>query len=151
MIDQGYKVGYGFVEGWWIDTGKKDDILYANMLILDERAQRDIKGELVNSRVEGRVAIGEGTRVVDSTVRGPAVIGGNCLIQGSYIGPYTSIGDGSRIVKSSIEHCVILENASIENVDRLEESLIGRNAKIVKNRRHGAVKLNIGDYSEIEI
>jgi len=151
MMDRGYRVGYGFVEGWWIDTGKKDDILYANMLILDERAQRDVKGELVNSRVEGRVSIGEDTKVVDSTIRGPAVIGGNCLIEGSYIGPYTSIGDGSRILKSSIEHCVILENASIENVDRLEESLIGRNAKIVKNKMRGAVKLNIGDYSEVEI
>jgi glucose-1-phosphate thymidylyltransferase len=151
MIDRGYRVGYGFVEGWWIDTGKKDDILYANMLILDERAQRDVKGELVNSRVEGRVSIGVDTKVVDSTIRGPAVIGGNCLIEGSYIGPYTSIGDGSRILKSSIEHSVILENASIENVDRLEESLIGRNAKIVKNKMREAVKLNIGDYSEVEI
>jgi glucose-1-phosphate thymidylyltransferase len=151
MIDRGYKVGYGFVEGWWIDTGKKDDILYANMLILDERAQRNVKGELVNSRVEGRVSIGEDTKVVDSTIRGPAVIGGNCLIEGSYIGPYTSIGDGSRILKSSIEHSVILENASIENIDRLEESLIGRNAKIVKNKMREAVKLNIGDYSEVEI
>jgi glucose-1-phosphate thymidylyltransferase len=151
MIDRGYRVGYGFVEGWWIDTGKKDDILYANMLILDERAQRDVKGELVNSRVEGRVSIGEDTKVVDSTIRGPAVIGRGCLIEGSYIGPYTSIGDGSRILKSSIEHSVILENASIENVDRLEESLIGRNAKIVKNKMREAVKLNIGDYSEVEI
>jgi len=151
MIDRGYRVGYGFVEGWWIDTGKKDDILYANMLILDERAQRDVKGELVNSRVEGRVSIGEDTKVVDSTIRGPAVIGGNCLIEGSYIGPYTSIGDGSRILKSSIEHTVILGNASIENVDRLEESLIGGNAKIVKNKMREAVKLNIGDYSEVEI
>jgi glucose-1-phosphate thymidylyltransferase len=151
MIDRGYRVGYGFVEGWWIDTGKKDDILYANMLILDERAQRDVKGELVNSRVEGRVSIGVDTKVVDSTIRGPAVIGGNCLIEGSYIGPYTSIGDGSRILKSSIEHSVILENASIENIDRLEESLIGRNAKIVKNKMREAVKLNIGDYSEVEI
>jgi len=151
MIYRGYRVGYGFVEGWWIDTGKKDDILYANMLILDERAQRDVKGELVNSRVEGRVSIGEDTKVVESTIRGPAVIGGSCLIEGSYIGPYTSIGDRSRILKSSIEHSVILENASIENVDRLEESLIGRNAKIVKNKIRGAVKLNVGDYSEVEI
>jgi glucose-1-phosphate thymidylyltransferase len=54
-------------------------------------------------------------------------------------------------LKSSIEHSVILENASVENVDRLEESLIGRNAKIVKNKMRGAVKLNIGDYSEVEI
>jgi len=151
MMDRGYMVGYGFVEGWWLDTGKKDDILRANMLVLDERAVRDIKGELVNSRVEGRVFIGDGTKVVNSTIRGPVVIGGNCLIEGSYIGPYTSIGDGSRILNSSIEHCVILEKASINGVNRLEDSLIGRNAKVSKNMRIGIVRLNIGDYSEVEI
>lgn len=89
MLQQGYKVGYDFVEGWWLDTGKKDDILYANALILDERIKRDIKGELVNSRVDGRVTIGQGTKIVNGIVRGPAIIGESCLIQDSFIGPYT--------------------------------------------------------------
>jgi glucose-1-phosphate thymidylyltransferase len=150
MIDRGYRVKYDFVEGWWLDTGKKDDILYANMLILDERAQRDVKGEFVNSKVDGRVAVGEDTKVLNSTIRGPAVIGRNCIIENSFIGPYTSIGDGCQILNSSVEHCVILEKALIKGVDRLEESLIGRSAKVVKNMRN-VVRLSIGDYSEVEI
>ncbi|MEM2849486.1 MAG: glucose-1-phosphate thymidylyltransferase [Candidatus Bathyarchaeia archaeon] len=151
MLDKGYNIGYSFVEGWWIDTGKKDDILYANMLILDERIERDIKGELIDSKVDGRVTIGEDSKVVNSAIRGPTVIGNGCLIKDSSIGPYTSIGNRSKILGSSIEHSVILEDTLIENVDRLEESLIGRNAKIAKNKRHGIIRLHVGDYSEVEI
>ena len=151
LIDRGYRVGYDFVEGWWLDTGKKDDILYANALILDERIKRDVKGEVVNSKVEGRVVVEEGTKIVDSSVRGPVIIGRGCLIENSFIGPYTSIGDGVRVLNSSIEYCVILENALVENVDRLEESLVGRNAKIRRNRERNVIKLHVGDYSEVEI
>ena len=150
MLERSYKVGYSLVEGWWLDTGKKDDILYANALILDERAKRDIRGEIVNSRVDGRVVVGRGTKVVNSVIRGPTVIGENCLIQDSFIGPYTSVGDGAQIINSSIEYSVVLENAIIKGVERLEESLVGRNAKIIKNTRK-TVRLNIGDYSELEI
>lgn len=151
MLDRGYRVGYSFVEGWWLDTGKKDDVLHANALILDERARRDIQGEVVNSRVEGRVAVGRGTKIVNSTVRGPAVIGENCLIQDSFIGPYTSVGNGARIVNSSVEYSVVLENALIMGVERIEESLVGRNAKVVKNAKRRVVRLSVGDYSEVEI
>lgn len=152
LIDWGCNVGYEFVEGWWVDTGKKDDILAVNALVLDERARRDVKGEVVNSRVEGRVEVGEGTRIVNSTVRGPAVIGRNCLVENSYVGPYTSIGDESQIVGSGVEYCVVLEGALIKGVERLEESLIGKRAKVVKeegNRR--ILKLHVGDYSEVAL
>ncbi|MEM1536405.1 MAG: glucose-1-phosphate thymidylyltransferase [Candidatus Bathyarchaeia archaeon] len=152
MIEKGYTVGYNIVRGWWLDTGKKDDILYANALILDERTKRDVKGELINSRVDGRVSIGETAKIVNSIIRGPAVIGENCLIQDSFIGPYTSIGNGAQIVESSVECCVILENAIVKGINRLEESLVGKNVKVIKNiRGKGTVKLNVGDYSEVEI
>jgi glucose-1-phosphate thymidylyltransferase len=151
MIDRGYRVGYDFVEGWWLDTGKKDDILYANMLILDERIQRDVKGEIVNSKVEGRVTIGENTKVLNSTIRGPVIIGKSCLIENSYIGPYTSIGDRCQILSSSMEQCVILENSLVKDIERLEESLLGRNVKVFKNSRRNIVRLHVGDYSEVEV
>jgi len=152
MIDRGYKVGYAFVEGWWLDTGKKDDVLYANALILDEKVRRDIRGEIVDSKVEGRVTVGEGSRIVRSVIRGPAIIGKNCLIEESFIGPYTSIDDNSKIVNSNIEYCVILKGTSIKDIDRLEESLIGKNAKIFRSRgNRRALKLHVGDYSEVII
>ena len=122
-----------------------------NALILDERIKRSIKGELVGSRVEGRVVIEDGTKIVNSTIRGPTIIGRNCLIQNSFIGPYTSVDDGARILNSSVEYCVILENALLDNVDRLEESLIGRHAKVRRSKGRGIIRLNIGDYSEVEM
>ncbi|MEM3713415.1 MAG: glucose-1-phosphate thymidylyltransferase [Nitrososphaeria archaeon] len=151
MLEGGYKVGYSFVEGWWLDTGKKDDILYANSLILDERVERNVSGTLIDSKVEGRVSLGEGSKLVNSTVRGPVVIGKSCVIENSFIGPYTSIGDNVSILNSSIEYSIILNNALVRDVDRLEESLVGKNAKILKNRVRNAVKLHVGDYSEIEL
>jgi glucose-1-phosphate thymidylyltransferase len=151
MLERGYHIGYSFVEGWWLDTGKKDDILYANSLILDEHARRSVQGEIVESRVEGRVEVGEGSRLVKSVVRGPTVIGKGCIVEGSYIGPYTSVGDNSKILNSSIEYSIIMSGATVEGVDRLEESLVGKNAKVLKNTVRNSIKLHIGDYSEIEL
>lgn len=149
MIDKGYSVGYSIIKGWWFDTGKAEDILKVNATILDERAKREIKGEILNSRVDGRVEIGEGTKVVNSTIRGPAIIGNNCLIENSFIGPYTSVGDNIKIFSSALEYCIVLNNSTIENVERIEDSLIGKNVSIRKNDKHRFLKLRIGDYSEI--
>jgi len=149
MMQKGYKIGYSVIDGWWFDTGKKDDILQVNSIILDERIKREIKGETINSRIDGRVTIGEGSKIINSTVRGPCIIGRNCAIEDSYIGPYTSIGDNARIIKSSIEFSIVLEKVTIEGIDRLEESLIGENAKLIKASKRNAIKLHIGDYSEV--
>jgi len=149
MMQKGYKIGYSVIDGWWFDTGKKDDILQVNSIILDERIKREIKGETINSRIDGRVAIGEGSKIINSTVRGPCIIGRNCIIEDSYIGPYTSIGDNTRIIRSSIEFSIVLEKVTIEGIDRLEESLIGENAKLIKASKRNAIKLHVGDYSEV--
>jgi len=149
MIQNGYKVGYGIHEGWWFDTGKKDDILFVNSVILDERIKSDIRGEIIDSKINGRVTIDEGTRVVKSVIRGPCIIGKNCKIENSYIGPYTSIGDNTEIVNSSIEYSVVLDNVLIKNVKRLEESIIGSNAKVLKEADVDNIRIHIGDYSEI--
>jgi glucose-1-phosphate thymidylyltransferase len=151
MIDFGNKVKAEKLNTWWLDTGKKDDILLANAKILDEYIKQEVKGEVTESKIEGRVTIQENAKVIKSTIRGPSIIGNNCTIQNSFIGPYTSIGDQTQIVDSSIEYCVILGNALIKGVERLEESLIGRNAVVIKNHEHRALKLHVGDYSEVEI
>ncbi|MEM1574243.1 MAG: glucose-1-phosphate thymidylyltransferase [Candidatus Methanomethylicaceae archaeon] len=151
MLENKYKIGYDFVKGWWLDTGKKDDILYANVLILDEKAKYNIKGEIENSKIIGRVEIEERTKIINSEIRGPCIIGKDCLIQDSFIGPYTSIGNGTKIINSSIEHSIILENVFIKDVEKIDDSLIGKNSKLIKNKNRNVLKLNIGDYSEIEI
>ncbi len=151
MIDMGFKVKAEILNTWWLDTGKKDDILTANAKILDEYTKRNIRGDVQKSKIEGRVSLQENAKVVNSTVRGPCIIGDNCIIDQSFIGPYTSIGNGTKIANSAIEYSVILENAQIIGVDRLEESLIGKNAKVSRNHRTGCLKLHLGDYSEVEI
>ena len=151
MVNLGSKVKAEKLDTWWLDTGKKDDILVANAKILDSYVKRQINGKTSESRVEGRVAIEENARVTNSTIRGPSIIGKNCIIENSFIGPYTSVGDRAKIIDSAVEYCVILENALIRGVDRLEESLVGRNAKVSKNHKNKVLKLNVGDFSEVEI
>ena len=151
MITMGFKVKAETLSTWWLDTGKKDDILTANAKVLDEYTTQEIKGTVQESKIEGRVTIQDNAKVVNSTIRGPCVIGECCIIENSFIGPYTSIGNGAKIIDSAIEYSVILENAQITGVDRLEESLIGKNAKVTRNNRNGCLKLHLGDYSEVEI
>ena len=151
LLDAGGEVLSDRVIAWWLDTGKKDDLLTANTVVLDEWVTRRIDGVIdAKSQVAGRVQLGRGSRIVDSTVRGPVVIGENVLVENSFIGPFTSIGGGGRIVSSVLEHCVLLENARIEHVDRLEDSLIGKNSSVIKNKNsHQAYRLMIGDDSEV--
>jgi glucose-1-phosphate thymidylyltransferase len=149
LLEEGYDIGYRIVKGWWFDTGKKDDILKVNALILDERMQRRIEGEVINSEVEGRVFIDKNTKVINSTIRGPVIIGKECHIQNAFIGPFTSIGDGVKIINSGIEYSIIMNGAIIENVERVEDSLIGKNAKILKKEEKNAYRFNITNHSEV--
>ncbi len=149
MIENGYNVGYAKLKGWWFDTGKAEDILKVNATILDERAKRSVKGEVLASQIEGRVEVGEGAKIINSIVRGPAVIGEDCVIENSFIGPYTSVGERTVIKNSSLEYCIVLSDSIIEGVERIEESLIGRKVRIRKNDRKRFLRFTIGDYSEI--
>jgi glucose-1-phosphate thymidylyltransferase len=151
MVNMGFKVKAEILNSWWLDTGKKDDILSANAKILDEFIERDVKGNVENSIIEGRVSIDKDAKVVNSTIRGPCIIGKNTQVENSFIGPYTSVGDNSQIVNSHLEYSVILENVTVKDVERLEDSLIGKNAKVSKTQKRRTIKLHIGDYSEVEV
>jgi glucose-1-phosphate thymidylyltransferase len=151
MVNMNFKVKAEVLNSWWLDTGKKDDILTANAKILDEYIKRDIKGKIENSIIEGRVAIHKQATVKNSTIRGPSIVGKNAQIDNSFIGPYTSIGDNTHIQNSHLEYSVILENVTICNVERLEESLVGKNTKVNKTRKSNSIKLHVGDYSEVDV
>ncbi len=150
MVNMGFKVKAEILSSWWIDTGKKDDILSANAKILDEYIKRDVKGNINKSIIEGRVKIDGEAKINNSTIRGPCIVGKNVVVQDSFIGPYTSIGDNSQILNSNLEYCVIMENVVILGVERLEDSLIGKNAKVTK-KSNNTSRLHIGDYSEVEV
>jgi len=151
LLEMGKRVDWRTLEGWWLDTGKKDDLLSANSQVLDTWIEREILGEVdPDSRVIGRVAIGAGTQVLNSTVRGPVVIGSHCLIKDSFIGPFTSIGDHSHVESSVIEHSVLLTGVTIFQVDRLEDSLLGRHARVARHNRHRSLQLLLGDDTVVE-
>ncbi len=151
MIDMGFSVKAEILNSWWLDTGKKDDILSANAKILDTYIKYEVKGKVTNSVLDGRVHVEPDAKIVNSTIRGPCIIGKNVSIENSFIGPFTSVGDCSAIVNSNVEYCVIQENVTIKDVERLEESLIGKNAKVTRNQRNRTIRLHIGDFSEVEV
>lgn len=152
LINSGANVECKILSSWWLDTGKKDDLLSANTIVLDEYVKREIKGTVENSEIIGRVKIEENARILNSKIRGPAVIGSNAVVENSFIGPYTTIGRNTKIINSSIEHSVILENVYIFSIERLEDSLVGKDAKIIKSTdKHKAMRLTISDESEVEV
>jgi glucose-1-phosphate thymidylyltransferase len=153
LIDMGCNVESFVLDTWWLDTGKKDDILTANAIVLDEWLKNIIDGSVDDSsKILGRVAIGKGSVIKKSTLRGPVVIGENVEIESSFIGPYTSIGDNVKIVKSSIEHSVIMNDSELREIERIEESLVGRRVLITKNNTsHKALRLLLGDDSVVEV
>ena len=153
LFDMGKTVQSHILKGWWLDTGKKDDLLEANRVVLDDLLQPSIKGEVDSrSRVVGRVEIGEGARVENSTVRGPVSIARGCQIRNCLIGPFTSIGAGAVIEDSSVEHSVILGSSHIYRIERLEDSVIGSGVELNKaDERFKAMKLFVGDDARIEL
>ena len=150
LIDHGRTVVPRVIDGWWKDTGKLEDILEANRLILDT-IERRIDGEAQGSEVLGKVIIEVGAKVVQSTIRGPAVIGRGAMIENAYIGPFTAVGDHATIRGSEVEHSIILEGSSITDIGgRIESSLIGRNVAIYRSRaKPRSYNFMLGDRSQI--
>jgi glucose-1-phosphate thymidylyltransferase len=153
LIDKGYTVSPHIVEGWWKDTGKLDDMLEANRLIL-ETIERRIDGEVRGrSQLDGKVVLEAGAIVEDSVVRGPVVIGPRSQILRAYVGPFTAVGADVTIRDSEVEHSIVLEGSSILDLKaRVEDSLIGRNCRIHRSPiMPRALRLMIGDRSEVGI
>jgi len=153
LLDMGKKVRSHILTGWWLDTGKKDDLLEANRVVLDSLLKRNVKGEIDSkSKIVGRVQIEAGAKVENSTVRGPVSIAEGCQIKNSFIGPFTSIGAGTVIEDSSVGHSVILENSRIYRIERLEDSLIGTRVELKRaDERFNAVKIFVGCDSSLEL
>lgn len=152
MIDRGERVDARILDGWWIDTGKKDPLLEANRLVLESiepRVEGTVDGA---SRLEGRVVIEAGATIVDSHLRGPVVVGPGAEVRSSFIGPSTAIAAGCRILHSELEHSVVLEGATVEGVARLSDSLVGRGAVVRRSeQRPRATRLLVGDDSVVEL
>ena len=153
LIDKGYTVSPHIVTGWWKDTGKIEDMLEANRVILDT-LERRIEGEVKGkSQIDGKVVVEKGAVIEDSVVRGPVIIGAGARIVRAYVGPFTSVDAGVTIRDSEIEHSIVLGGSEVLDLQaRVEDSLIGRNCKIQRRQiMPRALRLMIGDNSEVGI
>lgn len=153
LVAQGHRVFPYIHEGWWIDTGKKDDMLEANRLVLEELAAR-VEGFVdADSLLSGKVIVEPGAQIINSTIRGPAIIGEHTRIVNSYIGPFTSIYHHCLVEESEIEHSILLEHSTVRGLPhRLEDSLIGRNVEITRSPlKPKAYRLMLGDNSSVGV
>ncbi len=152
LLDNKYKIESHMVKGWWKDTGKPDDIIEANLLVL-EGIETVNEGSQKASEIKGRVRTGKSSVIEKSVVRGPAIIGDNARIVNSYIGPFSAIGDNAVIENSEIENSVIMEGAQIRNVEkRIDRSIIGKNVVInVTTKSPRTHKFILGDQSYVQI
>jgi glucose-1-phosphate thymidylyltransferase len=153
LMDQGYRV-YPYIHaGWWIDTGKMEDMLEANRLVLETIEPRAEGLVDADSKVNGKVVIEKDAEIINSTVRGPAIIGERTRVVNAYVGPYTSIYHDCLIADCEIEHSIIMEDCKIADIHhRIEDSLIGRNVEIVRSPvKPRAYKMVLGDHSKVGI
>ncbi len=152
LVDAGLRVEPHVVRGWWKDTGRLEDMLEANRLILDNLVGA-VDGELIDSRVDGRVVVEAGARLERTVVRGPAVIGAGARLRDCYIGPYTAVGENCAISGAEVEHSILLEGSSVCDLDgRIESSLLGRNVSVRRSERQPrAYRFMVGDNSDISI
>lgn len=153
LIDKGYSVHPHMVSGWWKDTGRLDDLLEANRMILDTLEGR-IEGAVdEGSRIDFKVVIEKDAEIIKSTIRGPAIIGEGSKIVNSFIGPFTSIAKRVIIKDSEIEHSIILEGSSIIDIRRrIEDSLIGRDVEVSRSQlKPKAYRFMLGDHSKVGV
>jgi glucose-1-phosphate thymidylyltransferase len=152
LVDADAPVESHVVRGWWKDTGRLDDMLEANRLIL-EVVERRVEGELDDSQIVGRVVVEAGAILERTTVRGPAIIGAGAHLIDAYIGPYTAVGRHCIVEAAEVEHSILLEGSCVRGLDgRMESSLLGRDVKIGRSSRQPrAYRFMVGDSSEIEI
>ena len=153
LVDHGRSVRAQVIQGWWKDTGKLEDLLEANRLVLTG-LQRRVEGNVdASSTVEGHVVIEAGAQVEASVLRGPLILGAGTVVRKSYIGPFTAIAGSCLIEDSEIEHSIVLESAQIVGIGaRIESSLVGRNVRLLRGAvRPKAYKFMVGDNSEIQL
>ena len=154
LIDQSQKVEALKLEGWWLDTGKKDDLLAANQIILDSILENNNQGDIdEKSQISGRVTVGKNSQIINSIIRGPVIIGEDCQIENCFIGPFSSIGDRVILQDADLEHSVVLKQAQVLGIhQRIVDSVIGQRAKLtVAPQRPKALRFLIGDDSQIEL
>jgi glucose-1-phosphate thymidylyltransferase len=153
LVEMGKEITSHLVRGWWLDIGSNEALIEANRVVLDAFLKRDIKGTVDSqSRIIGRVRIGEGTTCENSVIRGPALIAANCRIKNSTIRPFTNIMAGAVVEHSCLERSLILENSQILRIKCLANSVVGRNTVLAaQGRSPKTIKVSLGDDDKVTL
>ena len=151
LLENGYKVLGKKLDGWWLDCGKKDDLLKANRVVLGDWSGSEVRGQVnESSRLSGHVVVGEGSTILNSEVMGPVIVGEGSIVEDSFLGPHTSIGSSCHITESTLENSILLDNVQVHGVSRMEESVIGQHSIVRLSRGEPPViRLMIGDNAEV--
>lgn len=147
LLENGREVRASIVSNWWKDTGTKADLLHAQELVISELAEK-LDGELVDTRLRGRVHVGPGSRLVDCDITGPAVIGDGVQMSRTTVGPQTSIGNGCRLTDAAVESSIVMEDSEVHGW-RIRDSLLGRGARLHGTAPPSFVEMTLGERSEI--
>ncbi len=151
LIDHGRNVRAQMVSGWWKDTGKPEDLLEANRMMLS-LVQARIDGEVDDAtEVRGAVVVNEGAKVSGSRLRGPVVIGAGCIVEGSTIGPNVSLEPDCQVSGSEIADSIVMQGCRVADVRGLTGSILGRGADVRHSGTGGVHRLVVGDHSRIEV
>jgi glucose-1-phosphate thymidylyltransferase len=152
LIDSGRRVRAEMVTGWWKDTGHLEDLLEANRMLLSTHDLR-VHGEVdERSRLVGPVVVEAGAKVSRSVIRGPSIIGRDTIVEDSLIGPYASVYEGCRVIRSQLEDSIVMERCRIEDVEGMARSLLGKDVEVRRGKeRPAAYRLMLGDQSQVEV
>jgi glucose-1-phosphate thymidylyltransferase len=150
LIDHDRTVRAEMVEGWWKDTGRPEDLLEANRMLLGT-LERRVEGEVEASELEGAVVIEPGAKIVRSRVIGPAIVGAGSVLEDSTVGPDVSLSAGCVVTASGVSDSIAMEGCRVEGVRDLERSILGRDVEVRGSGRAGARRLVVGDQSRLEV
>lgn len=155
LLKNGYKVGYKEITGWWKDTGKPEDLLLANQLLLERLPAEEFKNQGVTAHgatIRGKVYLGSGTTVGSGVgITGPVMIGENCTLENCQVGPNVSISAGSTIRHGAITNSILLGNVTVDSASQIRDSIIGEQAKIVTHAHPESIKMIVGDHTVVEL
>ena len=153
LIENGYKVSFSEITGWWKDTGQPSDLLDANCLVLDNIKSQNNGNIDDMSKKTGEVIIGKNISIINSIIKGPVIIDNDCTIKDSYIGPYSSIGKNCKITNAKVEYSILMEGCVLDSLNQImKSSLLGKNVKVVvSNNQNNNSTFLLGDQSYVEL
>ncbi len=153
LVDHEFVVDSHVIDGWWKDTGKPEDVLEANRMML-EYIDSDVRGTVdEESQIFGRAVIAPDAKIINSIIRGPVMIGQGASIVDSYIGPFTAISERVQVIGSEVENSIVLQDTIIDQIPtRIDSSLIGKNVRISRIAdRPKALHFVLGDNSRADV